>query len=266
MDEANIKQRIEEEILAKKAVVTEEELKRQSEERFSKEREMLYKNICIKSLQNPTPVMLQQMNKIEGRRQNFHRSTSEIKSSPFRRSKFVMVGTKRARSRSLAMYNNDNDIQPRTPKHDAKEHTTPRSLQCRKTVQRRKGVAVKRLFSPSPGMTPSIAFSTKILRRSNKSAKTSPNTSSRRRHRSGPVKESGGIIDKMGNKNIQGEANDISSSKAAMQYRRNKKVIPIIPTQDTPSGFSKHVQDFSSIFNKALSNVTKSILRYNSKS
>merc|ERR1712088_1138176 len=101
MDEANIKQRMKDEMMAKKVKNATEEEKRLSEERFIKERELLYKKTCMKSLQNPTPVMLQQVAKIEERRKkNFHRSLSEIKESPsFRRSKFVMVGgAKRAGS------------------------------------------------------------------------------------------------------------------------------------------------------------------------
>ena len=92
----------------------------------------------MKSLQNPTPVMLQQVAKIEERRnKNFQRSLSEIKESPsFRRSKFVMVGgAKRARSRSLVLHDDEN---LKTPKRD-KEPPMPRSLQYRKTLQRRKG-------------------------------------------------------------------------------------------------------------------------------
>jgi hypothetical protein len=140
MDEANIKQRIEEAKLAKKAATEEDEVTRLSEERFLNEREMLYKEICSKSLQNPTPVMIQQIDKIEGRRQKFQRSMSENKDSPFRRSKFVMLGAKRARSRSLVIYDKDNrDLPARTPKHDTKDPATPRSLQYRKTIQRRKG-------------------------------------------------------------------------------------------------------------------------------
>lgn len=139
MDEANIKQRTEEAKLAKKVEIKEHEVTRLSEERFLKERELLYKEICIKSLRNPTPVMLQQMDKIEGRRQNFQRSMSEIKEFPFRRSKFHMVGAKRARSRSLHEITDNRDLPARTPKQDTKDPTTPRSLQYRKTIQRRKG-------------------------------------------------------------------------------------------------------------------------------
>ena len=139
MDEANIKQRMKEEMLAKKDQTAKEEKEWASEERFLKEREMLYKKMCMKSLQNPTPVMLQQIGKIEERRnKNFHRSLSEIKDSPsFRRSKFVMVGgAKRARSRSLVLHDEKENL--KTPKRD-KDPPMPRSLQYRKTIQRRKG-------------------------------------------------------------------------------------------------------------------------------
>ena len=118
---------------------------------------------------------------------------------------------------------------------------------------------VKRLFKNSNATSgSSLNNTTKTLqRRSNKSIKSavdltittsSPSTrsSSRRRHRSGPVQE----------------------TLEASPYRRNKKNVLPIKQEDkqTSSRFSKHVQDFSSIFNRALSNVTKSILRYNSKS
>ena len=128
-----------EEMLAKKDQTAKEEKEWASEERFLKEREMLYKKMCMKSLQNPTPVMLQQIGKIEERRnKNFHRSLSEIKDSPsFRRSKFVMVGgAKRARSRSLVLHDEKENL--KTPKRD-KDPLMPRSLQYRKTIQRRKG-------------------------------------------------------------------------------------------------------------------------------
>lgn len=277
MDEANTKQRMKEEMLAKKDQNAKEEEKWLSEERFMKEREMLYKKMCMKSLQNPTPVMLQQIGKIEERKhQNFQRSLSEIKDSPsFRRSKFVMVGgAKRARSRSLVVYDDEN---LRTPKRD-KEPPMPRSLQYRKTIQRRKGnCAAKRLFKNSSALLDtSIINSTKTLqRRSNKSVKSVINlslvaassdvkSSPRRRHRSGPVKETAALS----------PFQELSPApKSSSPYRRNKKnnthlVIPMIQEdkQGSSTGFSKHVQDFSSIFNKALSNVTKSILRYNSKS
>ena len=140
MDEANIKLRLEEEILAKQAETAEEEITRLSNERFLKERNMFYKKICTKSLRNPTPAMLQQMDRIEVRRRTFQRSISEIKDSPFRRSKFGTVGAKRARSRSLVIYNtHDKELNFQSGKHDTKEQTTPRSLQYRKTIQRRKG-------------------------------------------------------------------------------------------------------------------------------
>merc|ERR1711997_1087154 len=276
MDEANIKQRMKEEMLAKKDQTAKEEEKWLSEERFMKEREMLYKKMCMKSLQNPTPVMLQQIGKIEERKhQNFQRSLSEIKDSPsFRRSKFVMVGgAKRARSRSLVVYDDEN---LRTPKRD-KEPPMPRSLQYRKTIQRRKGnCAAKRLFKNSSALLDTSINSTKTLqRRSNKSVKSVINlspvaassdvkSSPRRRHRSGPVKETAALS----------PFQELSPApKSSSPYRRNKKnnthlVIPMIQEdkQGSSTGFSKHVQDFSSIFNKALSNVTKSILRYNSKS
>merc|ERR1719189_2602673 len=83
-------------------------------------------------------------------------------------------------------------------------------------------------------------------------------SSARRRHRSGP-------------ESIRTES--LFALPSTSPYRRNKKNgALIVPTtkednQTSPSsGFSKRVQDFSSIFNRALSNVTKSILRYNSKS
>merc|ERR1712018_656212 len=268
MDEANIKQRMKEEMLAKKDQTAKEEKEWASEERFLKEREMLYKKMCMKSLQNPTPVMLQQIGKIEERRnKNFHRSLSEIKESPsFRRSKFVMVGgAKRARSRSLVLHDDEN---LKTPKRD-KEPPMPRSLQYRKTLQRRKGNGVvKRLFKNSNALQgSSINTATKtFLRRSNKSMKSAADlslgpsiantrSSARRRHRSGPEK----IL------------SDIFALPSTSPYRRNKKngilVVPTTKEETSPSsGFSKRVQDFSSIFNRALSNVTKSILRYNSKS
>jgi len=268
MDEANIKQRMKDEMLAKKVKNATEEEKRLSEERFLKEREMLYKKICMKSLQNPTPVMLQQVAKIEERRnKNFQRSLSEIKESPsFRRSKFVMVGgAKRARSRSLVLHDDEN---LKTPKRD-KEPPMPRSLQYRKTLQRRKGNGVvKRLFKNSNALQgSSINTATKtFLRRSNKSMKSAADlslgpsiantrSSARRRHRSGPEKIS----------------SDTFALPSTSPYRRNKKngilVVPTTKEETSPSsGFSKRVQDFSSIFNRALSNVTKSILRYNSKS
>ena len=139
MDEANIEQRIKEEKLAKHAESVEEELTWLSDERFQKEREMFYQKRGIKSLRNPTPVMLQQINKIEGRRQTFRRSVSELRDSQFRRSKLVMVGAKRARSRSLVIYNEYDDSSLRTPKRDTKEPTFPKSCPCRKALQRRKG-------------------------------------------------------------------------------------------------------------------------------
>merc|ERR1712018_793105 len=268
MDEANIKQRMKEEMLAKKDQTAKEEKEWASEERFLKEREMLYKKMCMKSLQNPTPVMLQQIGKIEERRnKNFHRSLSEIKESPsFRRSKFVMVGgAKRARSRSLVLHDDEN---LKTPKRD-KELPMPRSLQYRKTIQRRKGnCAAKRLFKNSNALHGSnINTATKtFLRRSNKSMRSAADlslgpsiantrSSARRRHRSGPEKIS----------------SDTFALPSTSPYRRNKKngilVAPTTKEETSPSsGFSKRVQDFSSIFNRALSNVTKSILRYNSKS
>ena len=116
---------------------------------------------------------------------------------------------------------------------------------------------VKRLFKNSNELSGSSLNGTlrTLQRRSNKSIKSavdltitsSPSTrsSSRRRHRSGPIQE----------------------TLEASPYRRNKKnLLPITEDKQTSSRFSKHVQDFSSIFNRALSNVTKSILRYNSKS
>jgi len=234
---------------------------------------MLYKEMCIKSLRNPTPVMLQQLDKIEERTQKFTRSISESKDSPFRRSKFVTVGAKRARSRSLVLYDKDSrDLPSRTPKNSNNTLATPRSLPLqRRLAQRRKGGAVKRLFSPTRGALAGIASSTKIIRRSRKSGKSiclSPRSSeakslSRRRHRSGPTKQLtfSGLLDE----NSTGDELEVRLSKPISPYRRNKKAIPLVPTQDKQYGFSKHVQDFSSMFNKALCNVTKSILRYNSK-
>jgi len=271
MDEANIKQRLEERILAERAKTAEQEVTRLSYERFLKDRDMFYKKICIKSLRNPTPAMVQQLDRIEGRRRNFQRSLSEIDDSPFRRSKFGMVGAKRARSRSLVIYNTDKDLYFKSGKSDTKEQTPPKSLQFRKTIQRRKGAAVKMLFNPSPGVQSNASSSTKILRRAHKSGKFSSllNPSkdvkkfSRRRHRSGPAKEV--TFPSLIDENIEGVSQDLFTPKATSPFRRSKRVGTLLPTQDKRSGFSKHVQDFSSIFNKALSNVTKSILRYNSK-
>merc|ERR1712012_195959 len=166
----------------------------------------------------------------------------------------MVGGAKRARSRSLVLHDDEN---MKTPKRD-KEPPMPRSLQYRKTLQRRKGNGVvKRLFKNSNELSGSSLNGTlrTLQRRSNKSIKSavdltitssrSTRSSSRRRHRSGPIQE----------------------TLEASPYRRNKKnVLPIPEDKQTSSRFSKHVQDFSSIFNRALSNVTKSILRYNSKS
>ena len=137
-DEENIKQRIKDETKAKKAINAQKEATRLSEERFLKQREMLYKKVCIKSLQNPTPIMQEQIDKINDRRERVRRPSSEVEDSPFRRSKFVVFGAKRARTRSLVVDNDDTQSGIRTPKPENKGMNTPRSLQCPKAMQRRK--------------------------------------------------------------------------------------------------------------------------------
>jgi serine/threonine protein kinase len=273
MDEANIEQRIEDERQAKQAENMEVELTRASEDRFQKERNMYYHKLCIKSLKNPTPIMLEQLSKIQERNQEFQRSLSEIIDSPFRRSKFVTVGSKRARSRSLILYDEESTL--KTPKRYLKETDTPRSLPCKKLMQRRKSGAVKRLFNQSPSGAANGSSSTKKLRRSRRSGKSisqlvtslssSPKSvSRRRRHRSGPNKE---VAFSISEELIQHKSKCNQSINPP--FRRNKRCIPIIPIEkDKRPGFRHNhmLQDFSSFFNKALTNVTKSILRYNSKS
>ena len=113
----------------------------------------------------------------------------------------------------------------------------------------------------------------KILRRSPKVKKSSggmarssnSNSSNRQRHRSSRNKET--TSPSVSDANHSGTPRRTSqrlllASNGTPSFRRAKRNFPILLAQES---FSKHVNDFSSMFNKALSNVTKSILRYNSK-
>ena len=112
--------------------------------------------------------------------------------------------------------------------------------------------------------------SVKILRRSPKMKKSSggrarssnSNSSNRQRHRSSRNKS---ISPSVSDANPAGRRTSqrlLLASTGTPSFRRAKRNFPILLAQES---FSKHVNDFSSMFNKALSNVTKSILRYNSK-
>ena len=131
--------------------------------------------------------------------------------------------------------------------------------------------AVKRLFNASPRVGSDGVSSVKILRRSPKVKKSSggiarssnSNSSNRQRHRSSRNKET--ISPSASDANPGGRRTSqrlLLASTGTPSFRRAKRNFPILLAQES---FSKHVNDFSSMFNKALSNVTKSILRYNSK-
>ena len=112
--------------------------------------------------------------------------------------------------------------------------------------------------------------SVKILRRSPKMKKSSggrarssnSNSSNRQRH---PSSRNKSISPSVSDANPAGRRTSqrlLLASTGTPSFRRAKRNFPILLAQES---FSKHVNDFSSMFNKALSNVTKSILRYNSK-
>ena len=112
--------------------------------------------------------------------------------------------------------------------------------------------------------------SVKILRRSPKVKKSSggiarsssSNSSNRQRH---PSSRNKSISPSVSDANPAGRRTSqrlLLASTGTPSFRRAKRNFPILLAQES---FSKHVNDFSSMFNKALSNVTKSILRYNSK-
>lgn len=213
--------------------------------------------------------MLRQISIIESRRQKFARCVSENRDSQYRRSKPI-VGAKRPRSRSLVILGTNEDQGLATSQTSTREQGTPKTIPFKKGVQRRRGGAVKRLFNQSPAAGPNGSSFTKRFRGAREAGKaiTIPHSPlptlkaiSRRRHRSGPTKE---IAFPARN------GNQVESSKDAERYilstsskfRRSKRFGRILPSDENTGLFS----NFSTFFNKALANVTKSILRYNSKS
>lgn len=268
MDEANIEQRIEQQKLARRAKKEEDELTRLSGDRFQKERETFWLKRCIKSLKNPTSYMLRQISIIESRTQKFARCVSENRDSQYRRSK-PTVGAKRPRSRSLVIFGSNQDKVLATPQRNAREQGTPRTIPFKKGVQRRRGGAVKRLFNQSPAAGSNGSSFTKRFRRAREPGKVdtlSPlptlKSISRRRHRSGPTKE---VAFPVRNDNqVESLSKDTERYilSTSSKFRRSKRFGPNLQ-RDENTGL---LSNFSTFFNKALANVTKSILRYNSKS
>jgi len=130
--------------------------------------------------------------------------------------------------------------------------------------------AVKRLFNQSPAAGPNGASFTKRFRGARETGKVLGTLSplptlksiSRRRHRSGPTKEIAfPVRDDNQVESLSKDTGRYILSNSS-KFRRSKRFTSNLPRDENTGLFS----NFSTFFNKALANVTKSILKYNSKS